>query len=122
MENTKDVLKTRRNLPMLIRAKEDAVKNFAGIKKELVHFGCEFGEEYISVALTELSAELDDAKRFNAEVDVRIKSLKDESVRRIFIERYSLGKGWEDVAEDVGYALSHVHRLHKRGLKVFKSC
>lgn len=49
-----------------------------------------------------------------------IDALKEEDEREVLVMRYIVGMRWEDIAGQMGYATSHVYKLHGRGLKNLK--
>ena len=114
MKNTKELLMKRKDLPMLERAKKDAIKEFHAIKTGLAN--CEFDAEQYSKTMSVLAAGIEAIQVFVSEVDEAINSIEDEQTRKVLAARYTKGLCWEDVALDAGYTLSHVHRIHKKGL------
>lgn len=48
-----------------------------------------------------------------------IKQVSDYTYQAILIDRYINGKSWEEIAVDMKYTWRHLHRIHKRALKVF---
>lgn len=49
-----------------------------------------------------------------------IKELGDSTYRTLLIARYINCKTWEEIAEDMGYDVRHIHRLHGAALQKFK--
>ena len=51
---------------------------------------------------------------------VRIGQLEDWRYREVLTRRYLQGQSWEQVAVDMGYDYYHVHKLHRRALRIFQ--
>ena len=70
-----------------------------------------------------LEAELEaDIKRFEelyVEISHAIDDVEDTNCRLVLSKRYLLMKTWEQIADDIGYSLTQLHRIHKIALENF---
>ena len=70
-----------------------------------------------------LEVELEeDIRRFEelyVEISHAIDDVEDPNCRLVLSKRYLLMKTWEQIADDIGYSLTQVHRIHKTALENF---
>ena len=59
------------------------------------------------------------AKR-QQEIERRIKQMEDEDEQRVLRLRYIKGLKWEEIAVEMNYKWTQMHRIHGRALKNFK--
>lgn len=59
------------------------------------------------------------AKR-QQEIEHRIRQMKDEDEQRVLRLRYIKGLKWEEIAVEMNYKWTQMHRIHGRALKNFK--
>lgn len=62
---------------------------------------------------------LERAKR-QQEIEYRIRQMKDEDEQRVLRLRYIKGLKWEEIAVEMNYKWTQMHRIHGRALKNFK--
>ena len=53
------------------------------------------------------------------EIMQKIEKHQDETERQLLFERYIKCAKWEDIAEEMGYSLQHIHRLHNKAIENF---
>lgn len=73
-----------------------------------------------AIKLAEKAEELMDAEIYSVRIRQQIFSRLLEvpgEVGDVLVERYINLRTWEDVADQVGYSVRHVHNLHKVGLE-----
>lgn len=75
-------------------------------------------------AYSEYSRMLDERVKelivYRAKMLELIKELSSSTYRTLLIARYINCETWEKIAEDMGYDVRHVHRLHGAALRKFK--
>ncbi len=54
------------------------------------------------------------------EVEEKIKKMKNEEEQMVLRLRYIRGLKWEEVALEMGYGWTHIHRIHASALRNFK--
>ena len=56
------------------------------------------------------------------EVQKRIEAMEDEREKDLLTYRYIRGMKWEEVAVKMDYSWQHLHKIHARALRNFKTC
>ena len=51
------------------------------------------------------------------EIESTIETIQDPILKATFKEKYIHGKSWEQVAESIGYSLTHIQRIFKKALQ-----
>ena len=78
--------------------------------------------------LTELldkaNREWDQLINLRTEIRQKIANIDSYVLRAVLIEYYVLQKKWEQVADDMGYSIQHIYRMHGKALQAyrFKNC
>lgn len=67
-----------------------------------------------------IAAQWDKLIVLREDAKVRIGQLEDWRYREVLTRRYLQGQSWEQVAVDMGYDYYHVHKLHRRALRIFQ--
>lgn len=124
-----EFLKNGRGLMLEMRALKDAKKaaydeacgRAVDCGAERVQTSAFNGTEESFVKFSQYSFELD--KRIEEICEYRIKMLKliqglASPVYRALLTRYYIGcETWEQVAENMNYSVTHIHRLHEAAIK-----
>jgi len=75
--------------------------------------------------IEEYAQDLTYMEQATIEVAKIINALPDDATRRVFAARYLHKMTWEEVADDTFLSVTHVQRLHKKGIawleKYYKS-
>lgn len=50
----------------------------------------------------------------------KIENYEEETERQLLYERYIKGCKWEDISDNMGYSIQHIHRIHNKAIKNFK--
>lgn len=109
-------------------ARREALQLACGISvdysTEKVQTSTDNGMEKRFIAYSEYSRMLDEKVEelmaYRVKMLKLIKELSDSTYRTLLIARYINCKTWEKIAEDMGYDVRHVHRLHGAALRKFK--
>lgn len=67
--------------------------------------------------IKEKEAEL---KRLQANLYLEINRLSNTNEKILLQARYILNETWEQIAERLGYSVTHIHRIHRAALENFK--
>ena len=67
-----------------------------------------------------IAAQWDKLIALREDAKARIGQLEDWRYREVLTRRYLQGQSWEQVAVDMGYDYYHVHKLHRRALRIFQ--
>lgn len=67
-----------------------------------------------------IAAQCDKLIVLREDAKARIGQLEDWRYREVLTRRYLQGQSWEQVAVDMGYDYYHVHKLHRRALRIFQ--
>ena len=67
-----------------------------------------------------IAAQWDKLIVLREDAKARIGQLEDWRYREVLTRRYLQGQSWEQVAVDMGYDYYHVHKLHRRALRIFQ--
>ncbi|MCL2574927.1 MAG: hypothetical protein FWE33_00705 [Defluviitaleaceae bacterium] len=67
--------------------------------------------------LYELAKDIEQAQKNSTLVQEIINHLPSDDMRKIFTNRYIHNITWEKTAEISNISISHIHRLHKKGLQ-----
>lgn len=129
--SAKEYLKSIRTLDMAIKVKEEELYrlklNIASLAPQTT------GERVMNSSTTDMmstvdkivdmqaviNAEIDRLVNLKEEARSKINQLKDTRYVSLLTDYYINCKTWEQVAEDMGYDLRWVYRLHGRALQSF---
>ena len=67
----------------------------------------------------ELTEELIGLQNLICEISKAIDAVEDVDCALILSKRYLLMKHWDDIADDLGYSVSQLHRIHAKALNIF---
>ena len=68
----------------------------------------------------ELNQDLMRMCQLQIEMNKAIDAVEDVNCSLVLSKRYLLMKTWEQIAEDMNYSVTQVHRIHKWALEIFK--
>ena len=71
-------------------------------------------------AIKEIEEKVEELFKLRGEIENAIASIEDSTLELVLTYRYLTFFDWRDVASKLGYALSHVYRLHRQGIMVIK--
>lgn len=74
----------------------------------------------IDEMIEDLKAERLKRVKRQQEIEHRIQQMKDEDEQRVLRLRYIKGLKWEEIAVEMNYKWTQMHRIHGRALKNFK--
>lgn len=85
------------------------------------------GENQIELAVEkiialegQINASIDRALEIKKQVEEAIQTVQDGTLREVLIQRYILGKKWEQIADDMNYGYQWICKLHGRALQAIK--
>lgn len=81
-----------------------------------------FANIIANIAETEQEMNEDIMKLFNLqrEISHAIDDVDDVDCRLVLSKRYLLMKEWEQIADEMGYGIRQIFRIHKKALEIFK--
>ena len=68
----------------------------------------------------EIETKVEELFKLRGEIEAAIASVNDSTLELVLTYRYINFFDWRDVASKLGYALSHVYRLHRQGIAAIK--
>ena len=68
----------------------------------------------------EIEEKVEELFKLRGEIENAIASIEDSTLELVLTYRYLNFFDWRDVASKLGYALSHVYRLHRQGIMAIK--
>ena len=68
----------------------------------------------------EIEEKVEELFKLRGEIENAIASIEDSTLELVLTYRYLNVFDWRDVASKLGYALSHVYRLHRQGIMAIK--
>ena len=68
----------------------------------------------------ELCSAMVDLVDVTCEISRAIQKIENYDYQNLLVKRYVLGQSWEKIAEDLGFALRYIHKLHGRALQEIK--
>ena len=81
------------------------------------------GENQIELAVKkiialegQINAKIDDLLKIKQQVEKAIQTVQDGTLREVLIQRYILGKRWEQIAVDMNYSWRRIYQLHGKAL------
>ena len=69
---------------------------------------------------SELVCDIEKLKMLKIELNHAIENVPDVDCSLVLSKRYILMKTWEQIAEEMGYSLTQIHRIHNRGIEIFE--
>lgn len=75
----------------------------------------------LSELLDKANREWDQLINLRTEIRQKIANIDSYVLRAVLIEYYVLQKNWEQVADDMGYSIQHVYRIHGKALQAYQS-
>ena len=87
--------------------------------------GCSQSDLSDYIAILDEQIEILKKERLNKvqqyrKIESQIRKMHSEDERKVLCLRYIKGLKWDDVATEMGYGWTQVHRLHSSALKNFK--
>ena len=70
----------------------------------------------MSLIMCKIKAEVEQATRDRDTVLEAVNLLKDDNIRQVMERRYLTGQSFNRIAEKMGYCVSYVFELHRKGL------
>ena len=74
----------------------------------------------ISTKEKEIETKVEELFKLRGEIETAIASVNDSTLELVLTYRYINFFDWRDVASKLGYAVSHVYRLHRQGIVAIK--
>lgn len=68
----------------------------------------------------ELKNDVIELLRLQSDISHAIDDVKDVNCSLVLSKRYLLMKKWEQIADDMGYSVVQIHRIHNKALEIFK--
>lgn len=66
----------------------------------------------------EINADIESLVDLRNEIHSVISAIEDEDYRMLIEKRYINHESWEDIADDMGYGLDSIYKLHGKALKL----
>ena len=76
----------------------------------------ELAVEKIIALEGQINAKIDDLLKIKQQVEKAIQTVQDGTLREVLIQRYILGKRWEQIAVDMNYSWRRIYQLHGKAL------
>lgn len=81
------------------------------------------GENQIELAVEKIIAlegqintKIDEMLKTKQRVEKAIQTVQDGTLREVLVQRYILGKKWEQIADDMNYSWRRIYQLHGKAL------
>ena len=111
--DTKEYLGTLRLFEARIDQKKEQLRV---LKRRRSHFAAPDRSEKISRLKSEISEQIVQLESLRGEIIDRIQSLDNYRFVRVLYMHYVEYKSFDQIAAEVGYALSHTYRIHRDAL------